>query len=96
MIWFTSDTHFSHKRIIDMTKRPFADAQEMDERLIENINARVKADDVLYHLGDLALNAGVDANDFAPVSLEQILDFFDGVEPSVASTPCQWDALAQS
>lgn len=52
--WFTSDTHFGHKSVIDFCKRPFHDVDEMDEKLIENWNKVVKHDDRVYHLGDFA------------------------------------------
>lgn len=53
-IWFTSDTHFGHKNIIEYNKRPYASVDEMDAALIANWNARVKYDDTIYHLGDFA------------------------------------------
>jgi calcineurin-like phosphoesterase family protein len=30
-IWFTSDTHFGHERIVSYCKRPFRDVDEMNE-----------------------------------------------------------------
>lgn len=54
MIWFTSDTHFGHANIIKHCNRPFASVEEMDNVLIDNINQRVKRDDILFHLGDFA------------------------------------------
>jgi calcineurin-like phosphoesterase family protein len=55
MIWFTADTHFGHTGIIQHCRRPFANAREMDEALIGNINERVGVRDTLYHLGDFSL-----------------------------------------
>lgn len=53
MIFFTSDTHFGHSNIIKYSKRPFADANEMDEALVENWNKTVSAKDDIWHLGDI-------------------------------------------
>jgi calcineurin-like phosphoesterase family protein len=53
-VWFTSDTHFGHKRIIELAKRPFASLEEMDERLIRNWNDVVDVNDDVYHLGDFS------------------------------------------
>ena len=54
-IWITSDTHFGHENIIRYCDRPFANAAEMDEMLIENWNSVVKDGDIVYHLGDVYL-----------------------------------------
>ena len=51
-LWFTSDTHFNHKHIIDFCKRPFNDVCEHDQKLIENWNSVVGPDDTIFHLGD--------------------------------------------
>jgi calcineurin-like phosphoesterase family protein len=52
--YFTSDTHFGHKSVIDFCKRPFRDVEEMNAALVENWNSVVKRDDRVYHLGDFA------------------------------------------
>lgn len=57
-VFFTSDTHFGHARIIELCKRPFANVDEMDEALIANWNARVKPGDTVWHLGDFTLGSG--------------------------------------
>ena len=54
-IWFTSDTHFYHKRIIELSYRPFDTVEEMNSTIIDNINAAVEPDDVLFMLGDIVM-----------------------------------------
>lgn len=53
-IWFTSDHHFGHARVIEYSKRPFKDAVEMGEVFIQNWNAKVQPGDSVYYLGDFA------------------------------------------
>ena len=55
-IWFTSDTHFWHKNIINYTHRPFdpSDVEGMNEAIVEEWNSKVKPNDTIYHLGDVA------------------------------------------
>jgi len=55
MIWFTSDTHFCHDKIIEYCNRPFASVEEMNEALINNWNDRVSVGDIVYHTGDFLL-----------------------------------------
>ena len=53
-IFFTSDTHFEHSKIIDYCKRPFSSIEEHDKTLIQNWNNVVGQDDTVFHLGDFA------------------------------------------
>lgn len=53
MIYFTADTHFGHENVIRFCDRPFSSANEMDEAMIANWNARVKGNDTVYILGDM-------------------------------------------
>lgn len=53
-IFFTSDTHFGHSKIIDYCKRPFSSIEEHDKALIQNWNNTVEQDDTVFHLGDFA------------------------------------------
>lgn len=57
-VYFTADTHFGDHRTINISKRPFADVAEMDDRIIERWNAVVAAEDVVWHLGDVARRGG--------------------------------------
>lgn len=54
MIWFTSDSHFGHKRIIELAKRPFSSVEEMDDKMVALWNNYVSKSDIVYHLGDFA------------------------------------------
>lgn len=51
-IWFTSDTHFSSKRTLELSKRPFKTVEEMDNEMVKRWNEVVNKDDTVYHLGD--------------------------------------------
>ena len=61
-VWFTSDTHFGHKNIVRGCSkwenkdecRDFPSVEEHDAYIIDQINKRVKPQDTLYHLGDIA------------------------------------------
>ena len=52
--FFTGDTHFSHRNVINYCNRPFETAAEMNEKLIENWNKVVTKSDIVYHVGDVA------------------------------------------
>ena len=54
-IFYTSDTHFCHKNILQHENRPFNDIDEMDTALIEQWNKTVGKKDTVYHLGDFVL-----------------------------------------
>lgn len=56
-IFLTSDTHFFHDKPFIYEARGFKNVEEMNEKIIENWNAVVKDDDIIYHLGDVFLNA---------------------------------------
>ena len=60
MIYFTSDTHYSHKNLVkgssswDDTSRcrNFKSIKEHDDFIVNSINSLVGPEDTLYHLGD--------------------------------------------
>lgn len=55
MKFFTADTHFGHKRILEYCpERGYASLEEMNEGLIANWNVMVSPEDTIYHLGDVA------------------------------------------
>jgi calcineurin-like phosphoesterase family protein len=60
-LFFVSDTHFSHANICSATTkwkdagdtvRQFSSLDEMNRTIVDNINAVVGEDDILFHLGD--------------------------------------------
>ena len=69
-LFFTSDTHFFHGRIIELCNRPFHSVEEMNEALITNWNRVVPCDGVVFHLGDFAFGG--------PDEWNSILDRLNG------------------
>jgi calcineurin-like phosphoesterase family protein len=55
-IFFTSDTHFNHEKIIELCGRPFASVEEMDDTMIANWNGKIGRGDIVYHLGDFTFS----------------------------------------
>lgn len=55
-VWFTSDTHFFHKKILEFcpTTRKGENINEMNELIVQAWNERVKPGDRVYHLGDFS------------------------------------------
>lgn len=51
-VYFTSDTHFSSDRTLELSKRPFETTEEMDWTMIERWNNKVNPIDTVWHLGD--------------------------------------------
>lgn len=50
-----ADTHFYHTNILKYEGRPFIDIISMNETIIQNWNSVVGPDDIVYHVGDVAL-----------------------------------------
>ena len=55
-----SDLHFGHENVIKYCNRPFIDAEDMDNKLIENWNSVVSKNDIVYVLGDFTLSRRMD------------------------------------
>src|SRR4051812_8195892 len=54
-LYFTSDLHFGHQRIIELCNRPFGSVEEMNQTIIDRWNDTVKNDDTVFVLGDVAM-----------------------------------------
>jgi calcineurin-like phosphoesterase family protein len=52
MYYFTADWHLGHENVLKFCKRPFADLQDMEHTLIQNVNRTLKITDTLWMLGD--------------------------------------------
>lgn len=54
-LWFVSDTHFNHEKIMNLAQRPYDCVEDMNTSLIDLWNDKIGKKDVVYHLGDIAL-----------------------------------------
>lgn len=61
MRYYTSDTHWNHKRIIELCDRPFSDVDHMNHVIIDRINEVAGPDDELWILGDMAMGTLADS-----------------------------------
>jgi calcineurin-like phosphoesterase family protein len=62
-VFLVSDTHFGHAGVCRFTRndgctplRPWDNAEEMDEAMVEAWNDRVRPNDKVYHLGDVVMS----------------------------------------
>jgi calcineurin-like phosphoesterase family protein len=53
-LFFTADTHFYHKNINYIMKRPYSSMEEMIETMILLWNTTVPKDGTVFHLGDVS------------------------------------------
>lgn len=56
MRWYISDIHFWHRNVIQYCNRPWTTVEEMNQGIVDNINALVKPEDEVYCFGDFSLN----------------------------------------
>lgn len=64
-VFFTSDLHLGHAKILEYSKRPFSNVDEMNEALIDNWNKTVTPGGLIYVIGDFALTRPPEAVRFA-------------------------------
>jgi calcineurin-like phosphoesterase family protein len=55
--FFTGDTHFGDRRVLQIDRRPFPSVAAHDAALVGLWNETVGPDDEVWHLGDFALGA---------------------------------------
>lgn len=56
MIYYISDSHFGDERVMRLAKRPFHSVNDMDDTMISLWNKKVGGTDVVYVVGDFAIN----------------------------------------
>lgn len=69
--YLTADTHFGDHRTINIHRRPFSSAGDMDAHLIERWNATVRLEDKVWQLGDFARR---------PTDVPALLERLNGVQ----------------
>lgn len=58
-LFFTADSHFGHHNVIRYCNRPYENAAEMNEKLINNWNSVVPPKGTVYHLGDFFMGNSI-------------------------------------
>jgi len=53
--FFTGDQHLGHKRIIELSKRPFTSVEEHDTQIIDAWNKTVSRSDTVVTVGDFSM-----------------------------------------
>ena len=56
MIYYIADTHFGDERVRSLAGRPFASVEEMDKKLCDMWNKKVRENDTVYIVGDFAFD----------------------------------------
>jgi calcineurin-like phosphoesterase family protein len=90
--YFTSDTHFSDHRVLNLYPRPFASVAEMDAELIRRWNAAVRPEDEVWHLGDFARTARRAAEVLAQLNGRKHL--IVGNNDPAPDAPHGWESVA--
>lgn len=76
-VWFTADTHFNHRAMVEKKWRPFESVADMNETLVERWNQYVGKRDTVWHLGDVGMGS-------TPPTLELIRTRLKGTKHLIA------------
>ena len=60
-IWYTSDHHFGHRKLVERGYRDFASVPDMNNALVDHWNEVVGATDTVWVLGDFAMHPLVES-----------------------------------
>lgn len=89
----TSDTHFQHRRIVELSHRPYPTIEDMNEDLIRRWNSVVGPDDTTYHLGDFSLG-GVPASTFRRRLNGRIHLIVGNHDDRALKEPALWESIS--
>ena len=81
-IYFTSDHHFLHNNIIQYCNRPFSSVEEMNEYMIQKWNEKISDTDLIYYLGDFAIEKRDQEKAF--INIKKILERLKGQKILIA------------
>ncbi|MBX9690909.1 MAG: metallophosphoesterase [Cyanobacteria bacterium] len=90
-IWFTSDHHFGHANIIKYCERPFNSVAHMNASMVGAWNGVVAPADIVYYLGDFAMQPHLVAEILPQLNGTKILiaGNHDRCHPKIGS-PSKW------
>jgi calcineurin-like phosphoesterase family protein len=90
-IWFTSDHHFGHANIIKYCERPFNSVAHMNASMIGSWNGVVAPGDIVYYLGDFAMQPHLVADILPKLNGKKLLiaGNHDRCHPKIGS-PTKW------
>jgi len=71
-IFFTSDWHCGHTKVIEFDERPFKDLEDMHKSLIKTFNACAPTNGITYFLGDMGFTGTAD--------LKKVIDQLNGTK----------------
>ncbi len=82
-VGFSSDFHFGHLNILKYAPwhRPFTDIEEMNQHVVDKVNDALKEGDLLYFLGDGAMN------------WNRVLEWFPKIKASIIFIPGNHDKV---
>lgn len=85
MIWFTSDTHFGHENVLKFTDRPWETIWQMNDAIVGGAYNEFNRKQ-----GLLRYDVGCDANGHSPVSLDELREWFAGVDEPCDRVKWPW------
>jgi calcineurin-like phosphoesterase family protein len=80
-LFFTSDTHFFHKNVVELSNRPFANTDIMNRELINNWNKVVSNEDSIFILGDFAFTSNIEV-------IRSLLSKLNGIKYLILGNHC--------